>query len=101
MREMSYNFNECNYHSKQERRNKLLRKRAHYFTLLFSFLHFNREIETICAPYLQRFDSLSMLEKWTNKRMHFAKISLQIGVILEIGSTKPKIRFQRNLSLNL
>lgn len=67
MREVSYNFSECNNHSKK-RQTKTIKKTEKSTLLFHLFLfHFNREIETIYAPYLPKFDSLLMLEKWTNK----------------------------------
>lgn len=64
MREMNNNFNECIHHKRRNKQNlnceKNMQKKSTYFLvyLLFSLLHFNREIETIYAPYLQRCDSL-------------------------------------------
>lgn len=49
---MSYNFNECDFHSKKETKLKLLgkQKKAHFLTLVFSFLHFSKWKKAIYVP---------------------------------------------------
>lgn len=85
--EMSFHFNECNYNTKKGDKQSLncwenIGKVHILYESFVQVLHFNREVETIDTPCLQRFDSLLLLEDCPNEWMPFTEGSLKKDVIL-------------------